>query len=160
VRSGEIPALRKDYVGKNRTRERRGHVADDPRSCRRFQAAGAALLKTLGDASRDLNVALVDIGYGGIGVLAKESVDKGLRVAIELVGIPPPNGRTALGEGEVVNARSKNGRDEFRVGIRFTKVDVSTIQHVIQGIQAQRLAQRRGQERGRGPTGGAKHGWF
>jgi hypothetical protein len=116
-------------------RERRRYI--------RFDVEQKAILKFKSDASRSVEVNVLDISYVGFAARSLEEIAVGADVVFELK--IKPFETPIIGEGKVVYSRetAKLEPKGFRLGISFTQVDKRVLLNVINEIQEDICARTR-----------------
>ncbi len=101
----------------------------------RFDIAGNIILHPKEDISRSIKADILNIGYLGIGINAKEKIEAGTYVKFELITklyVEP-----IIGEGTIIYTKEtqKDNTVIFKMGIKFVDIDNGKIKHLLSLIQ-------------------------
>lgn len=107
----------------------------DRRNYLRYVLEGSVNIKSDSNAPNIFKAVLVDIGFTGLSVFLKESLEIGTFVQFELVSTLTEN--PLIGTGKVKNIREAKmyGNAGVRIGIEFVKVDNDIVISILNKIQ-------------------------
>lgn len=97
----------------------------------RFDIPGNIILYPKDGTSRSIKADILNTGYLGIGISAKEKIEAGTNVKFELITkfyVEP-----IIGEGIIIytNETNKDNTRIFRMGIKFIEIDKEKIKHLL-----------------------------
>ncbi len=107
---------------------------EEQRKYRRYMVEGQMIIKLKSDLSRNIRMELVDICVLGAGAYAQESLTVGMEA--DFILISKLLEKSLIGTGKVKYSLplEKGGKQLFRIGIEFVKVDGAIIQRIIDRI--------------------------
>lgn len=97
----------------------------------RLDIKGTVILHLQDDTSHIITADLLNVGFLGMGISAKEKIEAGSNVKFELIAdlsVEP-----IIGEGIIVYANEikKNDTSIFRMGIKFIDINNKRIEHLL-----------------------------
>lgn len=112
----------------------------EQRSYGRFDIEGNIILYPKEDISRSIKADILNIGYLGMGISAKEKIEAGTYVKLEIVTklyVEP-----IIGKGVIIYANEikKYNTCIFRMGIKFVDIDNKKIKHLLSFIQSDMIS--------------------
>lgn len=122
----------------------------DKRKFRRVQVNVPALLLTEEPTPRALPVIVSDVSYGGVGLVAAESLPGDSLVTLQWAHPPFLPGTTVIYRGRIKNARQKKSLfGQFVLNMAFEASDPQSIQKVLDWAQMQVFLQAKARLRGK-----------
>ncbi|MFA6216295.1 MAG: hypothetical protein WDL87_01380 [Candidatus Omnitrophota bacterium] len=108
---------------------------EEQRKYRRYTVEGQIIIKLKSDMSRTIRGELVDICALGVGAYAQENLPVGAEADFILINKFLEKSLIGIGKIKYSLALEKDGKQLFRIGVEFTKVDGTIIQRIIDGVQ-------------------------
>jgi len=107
----------------------------DRRKYLRYIIKGGIVLKLEDGTARSVKTDLVNISFTGLSVYAKEEIEPGINVQIELITKLTLAPIIAKGRTKYVTKAKKHDSKGFKIGVEFVDVDKQDIEGVLQGLQ-------------------------
>ena len=117
---------------------------EDRRSYLRYPAELDVKLKLLEGTSDDMDAAVVNVSFGGMGIIANEKLQPGTEVSVEWPNPPFYYSGDAVLRCTVVSIEKVDGEDgPFRISVKFSDKDSELVQRLLHWAQAQDSARKR-----------------
>jgi c-di-GMP-binding flagellar brake protein YcgR len=118
---------------------------EDRRSYLRYPAQLDVKLKQLEGTSADMDASVIDVSFGGIGIIANEKLKFGTDVSVEWLNAPFYYAGDAVLRGTVVSIETVDGEDgPFRMSVKFSDKDSELVQRLLHWAQTQDSVRKRG----------------
>jgi c-di-GMP-binding flagellar brake protein YcgR len=117
---------------------------EDRRSYLRYPAELDVKLKQLEGTSAGMDATVVNVSFGGMGIIANENLQPGTDVSVEWLNAPFYFDGDAVLNGTVVSIETVDGEDgSFRMSVKFSDKDSELVQRLLHWAQTQDSARKR-----------------
>ena len=118
---------------------------EDRRSYLRYPAELDVKLKQLDGTSDGMDASVVNVSFGGMGIIVKEKLQPGTDVSVEWLNAPFYYAGDAVLSGTVLSIENVDGDDgPFRLSVKFSDKDSELVQSLLHWAQTQNSARKRG----------------
>ena len=118
----------------------------EKRSYERYPVQFDVKLKKLNETSAKIDATIVDVSFGGLGIITSEEVKSGTKISVEWENPPFHFDGDAVAVGATVDIVKPEGESgSFRLSLKFLDQDSGLIQSLLNWIQMQVSMQQRTQ---------------
>ena len=118
----------------------------EKRSYERYPVQFDVKLKKLNETSAEIDATIVDVSFGGLGIITSEEVKSGTKISVEWENPPFHFDGDAVAVGATVDIVKPEGESgSFRLSLKFLDKDSGLIQSLLNWIQMQVSMQQRAQ---------------
>jgi c-di-GMP-binding flagellar brake protein YcgR len=117
---------------------------EDRRSYLRYPAELDVKLNQLDGTSDRMDATVVNVSFGGMGIITNENLQPGTDVSVEWLNAPFYFAGDAVLNGTVVSIETADGEDgSFRLSVKFSDKDSELVQRLLHWAQTQDSARKR-----------------
>jgi hypothetical protein len=92
-----------------------------------------------------MDASVIDVSFGGIGIIVSEKLQLGTDISIEWLNAPFYYAGDPVVRGTVVGCESTDGKDgPFRLSVKFAEKDSELVQRLLHWAQMQDSMRKRG----------------
>jgi hypothetical protein len=116
------------------------------RAYQRYPVQFDVKLKKIDETSAEMNATVIDVSFGGLGIITGEELQAGTQISIEWIDPQFYYEGVAVAIGAIVDIVKPEGDGgTFRLGVKFTEQDSGLIQSLLNWIRMQAGIQKRAQ---------------
>ena len=127
------------------------------RAFQRYPVQFDVKLRKLDETSDEMNATVIDVSFGGLGIITGEELQSGTQISIEWIDPQFYYEGVAVAIGAIVDIVKPEGdAGMFRLGVKFSEEDSTLIQSLLNWIRIQASMQKRAQASAKRSSGQRK----